>query len=148
MANSFTCTVVTPEAKLLEHEAVYASVPAWDGLFGVMPGRAPLVARLGIGELLVRMPDERGGTAERSYFVRHGFVKMSEGGLTVIAEQATPAEDLIEADAKAELAEAEARALPSGDADERTKARQRLQDDVRAARVKARLAQGVKSKGI
>ncbi len=39
---TFRCKVVTPTASLLDEPVAYASVPAWDGLFGVLPGRAPI----------------------------------------------------------------------------------------------------------
>ena len=44
------CRVVTPTEELLSEPITHAQIPAWDGLFGVLPGHAPFVAELGIGE--------------------------------------------------------------------------------------------------
>lgn len=147
MASSFKCKVVTPDASLMDHDATYASIPAWDGFFGVLPGRAPILARLGIGELHVRMLDENGSVTDRSFFVGGGFVKMAGGELTVLAESASAAETISETDAQAELKEAEARKIPD-DAADRNAERQRIADSVKAAKVKIELAQRTKVKGI
>ena len=56
-ANSFQCRLITPTAKVLDEAVVYASVPAWDGLMGVLPNRAPIVAKLGLGELRLQFAD-------------------------------------------------------------------------------------------
>ncbi len=144
---TFRCQLVTPSAKLLDEEVTYANVPAWDGLFGVLPGRAPLLAQLGLGELTVTFPDTTGKGGERSYVIDGGFVKMAGNTLTILAETAVPAEELTETDAKAELAEAEARTVPADAADPAT-AQQRLSRDRQRAALKLRLAQAGRSKGI
>ncbi|HAI13510.1 MAG TPA: hypothetical protein DCM28_17515, partial [Phycisphaerales bacterium] len=51
MATSFQCTLVTPERQLVDQPVTYASIPAWDGLMGVEPQRAPLMIKLGAGAL-------------------------------------------------------------------------------------------------
>lgn len=147
MASSFKCRVVTPEASLMDHEATYASIPAWDGFFGVLPGRAPIVARLGIGELYVRMKDAKGATTDRSFFIGGGFVKMADNELTVLAENAKTAETISESEAQAELKEAEARRIPD-DASDHNAERQRIADAIKSAKCKIQLAQKTKVKGI
>ncbi len=147
MSNTFECQLVTPEAKLLDEALVYASVPAWDGLFGVLPGRAPLLARLGLGELTVRFPDSTAAGGERSFLVDGGFVKMADNKLTILAEKAIPAETLTETDAKAELAEAQARQVPS-DAADASAAGERIAHQRRVAELKLRMAQKSRTSGI
>jgi F-type H+-transporting ATPase subunit epsilon len=101
---SFRCKLVTPAAALVDDQVTYASIPAWDGLMGVMPGRAPILARLGLGELRLDFADtEKGEGGSRAFLVEDGFVKMANDQLTIIAERATPAENLTLADAEAEL---------------------------------------------
>ena len=139
------CRLVTPDAELISEPVVYASVPAWDGLIGFQPGRAPLVARLGMGELRLDFPPDKGGS--RSYFVDSGFLKMGDGELVILAEKAVPAERLVEQDAKAELAEAEARTVPA-DAPDKGLAQDRITHERNAARAKLRLAQNAKQRGI
>jgi F-type H+-transporting ATPase subunit epsilon len=76
---------------------------------GVMPGRAPILARLGLGELRLDFADtEKGEGGSRAFLVEDGFVKMANDQLTIIAERATPAENLTLADAEAELRSAQA----------------------------------------
>ena len=101
---SFRCKLVTPTAALVDDQVKYASIPAWDGLMGVLPGRAPILARLGLGELRLDFADsEKGEGGTRPFLVEDGFVKMANDQLTILAERATPAENLTMADAEAEL---------------------------------------------
>ena len=146
MPDTFHCRLVTPDAELIAEPVTYASVPAWDGLMGFQPGRAPIVARLGMGELRLDFPAAK-GRGSRHYFVDQGFLKMGDGELTILAEKAVPAEHLVEQDAKAELAAAEARAVPS-DAADPLAAQDAIAHEKNAARTKLRLAQNIKVKGI
>ncbi len=87
--NAFDCTVVTPTASLVSGKVVYANVPAWDGQMGFMPGRAPILTRLGKGDLRLDFADTskgQGGTS--SYRVEGGFVKMADDRLVILAEKA------------------------------------------------------------
>lgn len=147
MSKTFRCRVVTPTEQLLDEPAVYASIPAWDGLFGVLPGRAPIVAELGIGELRVDFPDSTSAGGTRSFFIDGGFVRMGKDELTIVAEQATPAERLTVADAEAELREAEARTVPA-DAKDMGAEADRIAHERRRARAKLTLAKAGRGKGI
>ena len=103
--NSFRCKVVTPAAALVDEAVAYASVPLHDGLMGFLPGRAPLLARLGSGELRLDVADSaKGAGGSRSFAISGGFVKMGDGQLTILAERAVPGEELSAADAEAEVA--------------------------------------------
>jgi F-type H+-transporting ATPase subunit epsilon len=103
--NSFRCRLITPEAQVLDNDAVQVIVPAWDGQLGVLPGRAAMVTQLGTGELRVDFADSsQGKGGSRSYFVDDGFAQMLEGTLTILASQAIGAERLSESEAQAELA--------------------------------------------
>lgn len=132
---TFQCKLVTPAAQVLDEPVTYASIPAWDGLFGVRANRAPIVAKLGLGELRLDFPDKgnaKGGS--RSFLVDDGFVQMVNNRLTILAAVATPVESLSEADAASELATLE-RAAP---ADKASAAR--ANKDKARARLKVRLA--------
>ena len=54
MNDSFAFEVVTPERKMLSVPALEAVIPGAEGYFGVLPGHAPFLTRLGIGELSYR----------------------------------------------------------------------------------------------
>ncbi|GJM18982.1 MAG: ATP synthase epsilon chain [Phycisphaeraceae bacterium] len=142
-----TCRVVTPTEQLLDEPITYASIPAWDGLFGVLPGHAPLVAKLGTGELKLEFPSESHGGGDRSYYVSGGFVQIANDELIILADEAIPAEQLTPTDAKAELAEAEARNVDPAAEDKAAAADElKLQRD--RARAKLRIAQSRAGKGI
>ncbi|MBX3364618.1 MAG: F0F1 ATP synthase subunit epsilon [Phycisphaeraceae bacterium] len=145
---TFRCRVVTPTAKLLDDQATYASIPAWDGLFGVLPGRSPIVAKLGVGALTVEFPDSAaGGGGRRTYFIDGGFVRMSSGELTILADRAAPAEQLTVTDAETELKAAENLKIPT-DAKDRARWANRIAHERHAARTKLRIAQSAKGKAI
>lgn len=105
MPDPIRCTVITPEARVLDGEASYVSVPLWDGKAGFERQTSALVAKLGTGELRVDLPD--GGT--KRWFVDGGFVQNVDNTLTILARDAVSEDELDAASAKAELAEANAR---------------------------------------
>lgn len=99
MATSFQCTLVTPERQLVDQPVTYASIPAWDGLLGVEPQRAPLMVKLGAGAL--RLDNESGQSD--LFFVSGGFAQMKDNKLTLIADAAIPASQIDKAAARTEL---------------------------------------------
>jgi len=142
------CRVVTPTAELIDEPAIYASVPAWDGLFGVIHDRAPIICNLGVGELRIDFPDathEHGSS--RTFYIDGGFARVSNNELTILADTAIPVEQLTVTDAKAELAEAEARVVPP-DAKDPAAEVEKIAHEREAARTKLRLAQQVREHGI
>ncbi|MEL7473110.1 MAG: F0F1 ATP synthase subunit epsilon [Planctomycetota bacterium] len=147
MSKTILCKVVTPSEKLLDEPITYASIPAWDGLFGVLPGRAPIVAKLGVGELTLEFPDTTAAGGRRSYFVRGGFAEMAGDELTILAEEATPASSLTVTDAEQALREAEA-LKPSPDAPDAGAEADRIRDERTAARARLRIAKASLGQGI
>lgn len=148
MPGTVRCKLITPEAALLDDDVNYASVPAWDGLMGVQHGGAPLVAKLGMGELRFDFPDShnaKGGS--HSYFIEDGFLRFANNELTLLASQAIPVENLNETDCAAELREAEARVVPS-DADNKLTEMDKVTAARNRARTKLALAKKFKGKGI
>jgi len=92
------CIVVTPERTVLECEADFVALTLYDGEIGIASGRAPLVGRLGDGEM--RLLSERG--LER-YYVEGGFVEVSGDVVTVFTSRAVPAAELKEPIVREEL---------------------------------------------
>lgn len=93
MADTFHCSVVTPERAILECDATSAVFPAHDGEVGILPQRAPLLCRLGTGVLRVQTEGE-----ERQFYIDGGFGQMVDNKLTLLTEQAR-SKDEIELDA-------------------------------------------------
>jgi F-type H+-transporting ATPase subunit epsilon len=54
VSGSFALEVVTPERKVLSVPALEAVIPGAEGSFGVLPGHAPFLTRLGVGEMSYR----------------------------------------------------------------------------------------------
>ena len=105
MAETFRCSLVTPERQVLDEECGYASIPAWDGQLGLMHQRAPLLAKLGDGAL--RLDLASGAT--RWFHVGGGFAQMKDNRLSLVTGEAVAAEEVSRTDAEASLKEAEAR---------------------------------------
>lgn len=76
--------VVSPERILFEGDAVSVVAPAYDGLIGILPRHAPMLALLGRGVLAVRS-----GMGERHFRVAGGFVQVRANVVRVVAEEAT-----------------------------------------------------------
>ncbi|MCR9217556.1 MAG: FoF1 ATP synthase subunit delta/epsilon [Phycisphaerales bacterium] len=112
---SFTCKLITPEARILDAEVTYASVPMHDGQRGVMHHTSAIVGKLGPGRLRLDFP----GSGSKSWFIEGGFMQNVNDELTILAQGAVPVDELDAQEAKAELAEAEAR--KSGDFEEMEK---------------------------
>lgn len=116
MAKTFQCTLLTPEDQLFDEQVEYASIPAWDGLLGLAPQRAPLVAKLGIGPL--RLDVAEGDS--RWFLISNGFAQMRDNKLTLLADEAKPASELDIEKAREALKEAEARkAVKDDDVDQK-----------------------------
>ncbi len=97
-SQTFHCAVVTPERTVLECEAKFVALPAWDGEIGILRNRAPLLCKLGIGSLRVETPTER-----HLLFVDGGFAEMAENRLTVLTAAARRPEDFDAAEVAAAL---------------------------------------------
>jgi len=88
-AKSLQCIIVTPERAVLDDTVDFVALPMFDGELGVLPGRSPLIGRLGYGELRTR-----GGQETRRYFVDGGFAQVRANVVTVLTSRATKAEQL------------------------------------------------------
>lgn len=88
-SGTFQCSIVTPEGAVLECEAKFVALPAWDGEVGILRNRAPLLCRLGIGSLRIETPGEN-----HILFVDGGFAEMAANKLTVLTSAARLPEEL------------------------------------------------------
>jgi F-type H+-transporting ATPase subunit epsilon len=101
--HTFSCNLITPERKVLECEAKFVAFPAHDGEVGILPHRAPLVYKLGIGPMRIDAVDGR-----HVFLIDGGFAQMVDNRLTVLTEQAKKAEDVDLASANRAMADARA----------------------------------------
>jgi F-type H+-transporting ATPase subunit epsilon len=109
VANTFPCKIVTPTEEAFNGSVTYVSFPSWDGQYGMMKGLAPLLANLAPGTL--RIDTEDGST---TYLIEGGFAHVDSAGLSLVTEGAMLAEELDLEEAKAELAQANARVTSGG----------------------------------
>jgi F-type H+-transporting ATPase subunit epsilon len=123
---AFNCVVVTPEQQLLDGSLSQAIIPAADGMLGILTGRAPLLAKLGIGPLRLDLATGQ----KRLFLIEGGIAQMKDNRLTVLTHSAVPAEEISAESARAEYDAALAR-VPS----DRAQAAQR-QADLQRARAK------------
>jgi len=89
-ADSLQLVVVTPERQLLSEEVTEAQLPGADGYLGVLPGHAPLITELGIGELTYHTTDGQSGLLA----VIRGFAEVLPDRISLLAEVAERAEDI------------------------------------------------------
>jgi F-type H+-transporting ATPase subunit epsilon len=127
-ARQLQCTIVTPERAVLDEPADFVALPMYDGELGVLPGRAPLIGRLGAGELRLRR-----GQQERRFFVDGGFAQVRANVVTVLTQRALRAEEIDPAAASQALAAALAAGKTPEEQDARLRDQQRARAQLRIA---------------
>ena len=103
MADTFQLEIVTPEKMVVKDVAEEAQIPGKNGYLGILPGHAPLITELAVGEITYR----NGGVTHR-LAVAWGFAEVLPGKVTILAETAERASDIDTARAQAAKQRAEA----------------------------------------
>jgi F-type H+-transporting ATPase subunit epsilon len=103
--------IVTPQRQLLRENVAEVQLPGANGHLGVLPGHAPLITELGIGELSYH---DLSGKESAHLAIIRGFAEVLPDRVTVLAETAELAQEIDLARADAARARAERR-LASGD---------------------------------
>jgi F-type H+-transporting ATPase subunit epsilon len=85
MAETFQLEIVTPEKKVVETQAEEVQIPGKNGYLGILPGHAPLITELSVGEITFR---ERSGSGEQRLAVAWGFAEVLPDKVTILAESA------------------------------------------------------------
>jgi F-type H+-transporting ATPase subunit epsilon len=122
------CVVVTPERAVLDQAVDFVALPLYDGELGVLPGRAPLVGRLGYGELRIRHDSDT-----QRYYVDGGFAQVRSNVVTVLTPRAIKAEEIDAAAAEQALREAHSLAATPAAQDAQLKAQERARGQIRVA---------------
>jgi F-type H+-transporting ATPase subunit epsilon len=87
--------IVTPERRIYSGIGSLAVFPGAEGELGIMSGHAPLLSRLGTGEIKV----VNGATVEYGV-VSDGFLEVRKNRISVVAEYAVMAADIDTAEAE------------------------------------------------
>jgi F-type H+-transporting ATPase subunit epsilon len=111
MADGIQLVIVTPERQILNETVSEVTMPGADGYLGVLPGHAPLITELGIGELTYRTASGGNGLLA----VIHGFAEVLPDRVSVLAETAEFAEDIDLARAQQALQRAQERIAKGGE---------------------------------
>jgi F-type H+-transporting ATPase subunit epsilon len=109
MADLFQIEIVTPERMLVKDTAEEMQIPGKNGYLGILPGHAPLITELAVGEISYR----NAGTTHR-LAVAWGFAEVLPDKVTILAETAEKAEEINVERAQKSKERAEDR-LKSGD---------------------------------
>jgi F-type H+-transporting ATPase subunit epsilon len=110
LPDSIQLIVVTPERQLLHETVVEVTVPGLDGELGILPGHAPLITELGIGELTYRTTS---GGQPVPLAILAGFAEVLADRVTVLAETAERATEIDLSRAEAALERAQKRLTSS-----------------------------------
>jgi F-type H+-transporting ATPase subunit epsilon len=89
MAETFQFEIVTPEKLVVRDVAEEMQIPAKNGYIGVLPGHAPLITELAVGEISYR---NNGYTHHLA--VAWGFAEVLPDKVTILAETAERAEEI------------------------------------------------------
>ena len=109
MSDSFKLEIVTPEKKVVDTVAEEVQIPGKSGYLGVLPGHAPLITELAVGEITYRE-----AATEQKLAVAWGFAEVLPDKVTILAETAEKPSDIDVERARKAKQRAEQR-LTSGD---------------------------------
>ncbi len=111
MAETFELEIVTPEKLVVKDVAEEAQIPGKNGYLGILPGHAPLITELAVGEISYKISG-----ATKHISVAWGFAEVLPTKVTILAETAERPEeiDIARAQKAKERAEKE---LTSGSTD-------------------------------
>ena len=107
------CIIVTPERTIYDQPAEFIALTLYDGEIGVAPGHAPLIGRLGFGEMRVRREE----LTDR-YYVEGGFVEVLDDVVSILTQRAIPAAEIDQAVVQEQLSAAKGRAAATPEARE------------------------------
>ncbi|VFU07376.1 F0F1 ATP synthase subunit epsilon [Methylocella tundrae] len=99
----FHFELVSPEKLMFSGEVQTVVVPGTEGQFTVLKDHAPLMSTLKPGVIDI----EESRTNKLRFFVRGGFADVSPAGLTILAEQAIPLDEVDAAKIAADIKDAE-----------------------------------------
>ena len=81
MADTLHLQIVTPDRLLVREDVDQVQIPGKNGELGILPGHAPLITELQIGEISYRI-----GTATQYLAVAWGFAEVLPDKVTILAD--------------------------------------------------------------
>jgi len=112
MVETIELEIVTPDKLVVKVAAEEIQIPGKNGYLGVLPGHAPLITELAVGEISYRRGDD---TTHIS--VAWGFAEVLPDKVTILAETAERADEIDIPRAQAALDRANQRLNAGGEID-------------------------------
>ena len=110
MVETLQVEIVTPEKLVVNDQASELTMPGKKGYLGILPGHAPLITELSVGEI-----SYRNASGQMKFLsVAWGFAEVLPNKITILAEIAERAEDIDTARAERARLEAEAAIKAAG----------------------------------
>jgi F-type H+-transporting ATPase subunit epsilon len=134
MPDTFQVEIVTPEKMVVKDVAEELQMPGKNGYLGILPGHAPLITELAVGEITYR-----NGSDVHHLSVAWGFAEVLPEKVTILAETAERPEEIDVARAKEAKQRAEERLKstnPEVDFDRAENALQRAETRIQVAEKK------------
>jgi F-type H+-transporting ATPase subunit epsilon len=85
MPDTFQLEIVTPEKKIVDTAATEAQIPGKNGYLGILPGHAPLITELAVGEVTFHAGNNN---EEQRLALAWGFAEVLPNKVTILAETA------------------------------------------------------------
>jgi F-type H+-transporting ATPase subunit epsilon len=111
MADTFQLEIVTPEKMVVKDQAEEMQIPGKNGYLGILPGHAPLISELSVGQI-----SYRNGSETHYLCVAWGFAEVLPEKVTILAETAERGED-VDCERAQKAKERAEKRLSSGDAE-------------------------------
>ena len=91
LPDSIELVIVTPERQLLREKVAEVTIPGAGGFLGILPGHAPLITEVGIGELTYQ---PKGVGEPGPLAIISGFAEVLGDRVSVLAETAERPEEI------------------------------------------------------
>lgn len=92
MANQIQFDLASPQKLVFSKPVAMVNVPGSEGVYGVLPGHAPMDTGVGAGVVEVYENDQAAPSGR--YFVVGGFCEVTAEYCTVMADEVEPVKDL------------------------------------------------------
>jgi F-type H+-transporting ATPase subunit epsilon len=89
LPTSLEVQIATPERMIVQERVDEVEIPGVGGYFGVLPGHAPMLAELSVGEMWYRKGQEKVYLA-----IAYGFAEVLPERVTILAQLAERAEEI------------------------------------------------------
>jgi F-type H+-transporting ATPase subunit epsilon len=111
MAETFELEIVTPEKMVVRDTVEEMQIPGKNGYLGILPGHAPLISELAVGQI-----SYRSGSETHYLCVAWGFAEVLPHKVTILAETAERGEE-VDCERAQKAKERAEKRLTSGDAE-------------------------------